>query len=77
VRSKNTTIRVVRIAAFNPSTYTILGWEVPDIEAMTKQFSANGIEFERYPFLEQNADGIWSAPDGSILSISQRAQISA
>lgn len=89
VRSKTVTIRIVRVAAFNPSPHTILGWEVPDIEAMAREFSVNGIKFERYPYLEQDADGIWAAPDGrakvawfkdpdgNILSISQHLEVSA
>jgi len=85
VRAKNTTIRIVRVAAFNPSPHTILGWEVTDIEATARQFLASGINFERYPYLEQDADGIWAAPDGrakvawfkdpdgNVLSISQHS----
>jgi catechol 2,3-dioxygenase-like lactoylglutathione lyase family enzyme len=85
VRSYDIDIRISRIEAFNPSPYTILGWKVPDIEATAEQFSAAGILFERYPFLEQDANGIWTAPggtakvawfkdpDGNVLSISQHA----
>ncbi|HEY2040264.1 MAG TPA: VOC family protein [Edaphobacter sp.] len=83
VRSGATDIRISRIEAFNPSPHTLLGWKVPDIEAAAEQFVAAGITFERYPFLEQEANGVWSAPDGTakvawfkdpdgnILSISQ------
>lgn len=65
VRSGTTDIRISRMDAFNPSPYTILGWKVPDIKATAKQFAAAGIAFERYPFLDQDADGIWNAPDGA------------
>jgi len=83
VRSGNTDIRISRMDAFNPSPYSILGWKVADIEVTAKQFAAAGIVFERYPFLEQDAHGIWNAPDrtarvawfkdpdGNVLSISQ------
>jgi catechol 2,3-dioxygenase-like lactoylglutathione lyase family enzyme len=83
VRSNNATIRIVPVTAYNPSPHTILGWEVSDIQAMAKKFHTSGITFERYPYLEQNADGIWAAPDGrakvawfkdpdgNVLSISQ------
>lgn len=86
IRSGKTDIRISRIEAFNPSSHTILGWKVKDIEATAHQFAAAGITFERYPFLEQDAIGIWSAPDdaakvtwfkdpdGNVLSISQHAQ---
>ena len=83
VRSGTTDIRISRVEAFNPSPHTLLGWKVNDIEAAVEQFVAAGIAFERYPFLEQDAYGIWSAPDGvakvawfkdpdgNVLSISQ------
>ncbi|WP_035349607.1 VOC family protein [Edaphobacter aggregans] len=85
IRTGKTDILISRMDAFNPSPFTILGWKVPDIEATASQFAAAGITFERYPFLEQDANGIWSAPDGAakvawfkdpdgnILSISQHA----
>ena len=86
VRSGNTDIRISRVESFNPSPHTILGWKVPDIEAAVRQFVAAGITFERYPFLKQDANGTWSAPDGAakvawfkdpdgnVLSISQHRQ---
>lgn len=64
IRSNSIDIRIVRIKAFSPSPHTVLGWEVSDIEATAKQFAAAGIVFERYPFIEQDANGIWNAPDG-------------
>lgn len=85
VRTGSTDIRIFRLEAFNPSPHTILGWEVKNIEATVQQFAANGISFERYPFIEQDANGIWSAPDraakiawfkdpdGNVLSLSQHA----
>jgi catechol 2,3-dioxygenase-like lactoylglutathione lyase family enzyme len=86
VRSGNTDIRIARLESFNPSPYTILGWKVPDIEASVTQFTAAGIKFERYPFLQQDPTGIWNAPDGAakvawfkdpdgnVLSLSQHAK---
>lgn len=65
IRSGKTDIRISRVEAFNPSPHTILGWKVKDIEATVQQFVAAGIKFERYPFLEQDDAGVWSAPDGA------------
>ena len=85
IRSGKTDIRVSRMDAFNPAPYTILGWKVPEIAATAQQLTAAGITFERYPFLEQDPNGIWSAPDGAakvawfkdpdgnVISISQHA----
>lgn len=64
IRTGGTDIRISRVEAFNPSPHTLLGWKVADIDAAVAQFTAAGISFERYPFLEQDDKGIWSAPDG-------------
>lgn len=86
LRTGPTDIRIARMEAFSPAPYTLLGWKVPDIEATAQQFIAAGISFERYPFLQQDTTGIWSAPDGAakvawfkdpdgnILSISQHSE---
>jgi len=85
VRSHGADIRIVHMDSFSPAPYTIFGWKVPAIEATVRDLNAAGITFERYPFLEQDADGIWSAPggaakvawfkdpDGNVLSLSQHA----
>lgn len=65
IRSGATDIRISRMESFNPAPQTILGWKVLDITAAVKQFTDAGVVFERYPFLEQDADGVWAAPDGA------------
>jgi len=65
-----------------PASFTILGWEAPDIAATAKALADAGVKLERYPNMGQDELGIWSAPggakvawfkdpDGNILSISQ------
>jgi catechol 2,3-dioxygenase-like lactoylglutathione lyase family enzyme len=85
IRTGKTDIRISRMDAFSPSSHTILGWKVTDIAATVQQFTAAGVTFELYPFLEQDANGVWSSPDGAakvawfkdpdgnVLSISQHA----
>ncbi len=65
VKAKGTPIRVVITGEFTPAPYTILGWEVPQIEAAAKELSERGVVFERYAYFEQDTAGIWTAPDGS------------
>lgn len=65
VRSGDIDIRISRMEAFNPSPHSILGWKVPSMEASVQQFVGAGIKFERYPFLEQDDAGVWTAPDGA------------
>jgi catechol 2,3-dioxygenase-like lactoylglutathione lyase family enzyme len=74
-------VRVAR-AQFTPAPFTILGWQVADIELVVKGLQEKGVHFERFGFFEQDALGIWTAPggdkvawfkdpDGNVLSVSQ------
>jgi catechol 2,3-dioxygenase-like lactoylglutathione lyase family enzyme len=84
VRANNSNIRIVKVDAFNPMPFTILGWEVADIDQAQKELAASGVTFEKYPFV-QDPSGIWTAPggarvawfkdpDGNVLSISQHPE---
>jgi catechol 2,3-dioxygenase-like lactoylglutathione lyase family enzyme len=75
-------IRVAKARDFTPAPYTVMGWEVPDIDAVVKWLTQRGVEFEKYPFVQDRELGIWSAPggdkvawlkdpDGNVLSVSQ------
>lgn len=75
-------IRVTKVPEFKPHQFTILGWEVPDVEEYVTGLQRKGVKFEHYGLPHQNAQGVWSAPggakvawfkdpDGNILSISQ------
>jgi catechol 2,3-dioxygenase-like lactoylglutathione lyase family enzyme len=76
------TIRVSVVPSFNPAAYTVLGWDVPDIQVAVKTLEGAGVHFELYPGMPQDEIGIWTAPggakvawfkdpDGNTLSISQ------
>ncbi len=67
---------------FTPAQFTILGWQVTEIEKVVAGLQAKGVRFERYGFLKQDELGIWTAPtgdkvawfkdpDGNVLSVSQ------
>ncbi len=77
-------LRCVLIPDAHPAAFTILGWEVPDLHAAAASLVAAGVQPERYPWFQQDADGVWTAPNGSkvlwfkdpfgnILSLSQHA----
>ena len=62
--------------------YTVAGWEVADLAAAVAELAARDVPVRRYEGLEQDADGIWPAPsgtlvawfadpDGNVLSLSQ------
>ena len=59
------TIRCARIPCFEPQPFTILGWEVPNLEAAAEALRHAGVPVLLIPELEQDARGIWTAPDGS------------
>ena len=78
-----TMLRVTTVQKVAVAPYTVLGWQVDDIAAAAAELKAAGVEFQRYPGMQQDALGIWDAPggaarvawfqdpDGNILSISQ------
>jgi catechol 2,3-dioxygenase-like lactoylglutathione lyase family enzyme len=80
--ANGTTIRIATVRELSPVAYTVLGWEVDDIENAVKELVAAGVTFERYGIFPQDELGIWSAPggarvawfkdpDGNTLSLSQ------
>jgi catechol 2,3-dioxygenase-like lactoylglutathione lyase family enzyme len=68
---------------FTPATYTILNFEVDDIDAAVDELTARGVEFERYEGFDQDEKGIsrstdeqpdiawFTDPAGNILSVLQ------
>jgi catechol 2,3-dioxygenase-like lactoylglutathione lyase family enzyme len=80
--ANGTMIRIVHVGDFTPFPFTILGWQVGDIHKAVADMIGKGLQFTRYSFLEQSADGVWTAPggakvawftdpDGNTLSLSQ------
>jgi catechol 2,3-dioxygenase-like lactoylglutathione lyase family enzyme len=75
-------VRVVNVQEFTPMPFTILGWQVSEIENIVRGLKAKGVGFETFSFLKQDELGIWTAPtgdrvawfkdpDGNVLSVSQ------
>ena len=75
-------IRVAKAPDFKPAPFTILGWQVSEIEKVVAMLHEKGVVFEIFSFLEQDKLGIWTAPsgdkvawfkdpDGNVLSVSQ------
>ena len=77
-----TMIRIVKVQDFVPVPYTVLGWEVQNIELVVSDLKTRGVAFEKYPFIQDQELGIWQSaggdkvawfkdPDGNVLSVSQ------
>jgi catechol 2,3-dioxygenase-like lactoylglutathione lyase family enzyme len=80
--ANGTMLRVAIVGEVVAVPYTVLGWQVGDIAATVRGLAAKGVTFERYPWMEQDAAGIWSTPsgakvawfkdrDGNLLSVSE------
>ncbi len=78
------TIRVAKVPDFKPAQFTILGWQVSDIESVVRGLQKKGVHFEIFGFFKQDDLGIWTAPTGdkvawfkdsdeNVLSVSQHA----
>ena len=76
------TLRVTPVEALVPAPFTVLGWEVTDIQEEVKVLGEFGVNCEKFPGLTQDKSGIWTAPggarvawfkdpDGNILSITE------
>jgi catechol 2,3-dioxygenase-like lactoylglutathione lyase family enzyme len=77
-------LRLQKVERFTPQRFTALGWQVSGIDELIPVLFARGVRFERYPGLEQDVQGIWSAPsgariawfqdpDGNLLSVAEYA----
>jgi catechol 2,3-dioxygenase-like lactoylglutathione lyase family enzyme len=75
-------IRAAKVKDFSPAQFTILGWQVSDIENVVRALTKKGVHFEIFGFFKQDQLGIWTAPtgdkvawfkdpDGNTLSVSQ------
>jgi predicted enzyme related to lactoylglutathione lyase len=51
---------------FVPATYTILNFEVDDVDAAVDELTAKGVEMERYEGFDQDEKGIARGPGPSI-----------
>ena len=78
-------LRIAKIPSFTPAQGTVLGWEVPNIEAVVAWLGERGVEVEKYPVVQDRERGIWTAPsgdkvawfkdpDGNVLSVSQHVE---
>jgi catechol 2,3-dioxygenase-like lactoylglutathione lyase family enzyme len=81
--AEGTMLRVTVVPQVAAAPYTVLGWRVVDIAETVKSLQQSGVQFERFPGLnDQHELSIWTAPggaqiawfkdpDGNLLSIAQ------
>jgi len=60
-----TSLRIQKVEAVMKVNYTVLGWEVDDIQTSVSELTKRGVQFERYAQLPQNDLGVWDSPGGA------------
>ncbi len=77
-------LRFSKVPDHAPQPFTVLDWQVADIEAAQATLSAKGVEPTIFEGMGQDANGIWDSPDGGarilwfkdpdghVVSVSQR-----
>src|SRR5208282_4762580 len=51
MRASETMIRIAKVQDFTPPPFTVLGWEVSNIEEMVDWLQKRGVAFEKYPWI--------------------------
>lgn len=81
-----TELRLSKVPKHTPLPFTVLDWQVPDIEAAHATLTGRGVEITIYDGMGQDEKGIWASPDGgakilwfkdpdgNVLSVSERTQ---
>ena len=59
-----TTLRITAVSEAVVAPYTVLGWQVDDIDTTVDGLRARGVTFTIYPGMDQDDRGIWTAPSG-------------
>jgi catechol 2,3-dioxygenase-like lactoylglutathione lyase family enzyme len=63
--ANGTSLRVTRVETLNPHPFTVLGWDVEDIDSLIVLLKEKGVKFESYAFLKQDKLDIWTSPSGA------------
>jgi catechol 2,3-dioxygenase-like lactoylglutathione lyase family enzyme len=75
-------VRAAKMKEVVPAQFTVLGWQVRDVENIVRGLQGKGVKFEIFGFFKQDELGIWTAPtgdkvawfkdpDGNMLSVSE------
>lgn len=58
------TLRITHVPDHAAGGHPVLGWRVDDIRATIAALKVKGVEMIVYPGMGQDADGVWTSPDG-------------
>jgi catechol 2,3-dioxygenase-like lactoylglutathione lyase family enzyme len=63
-----TQLRVTLVGSLAEAPYTVLGWRVEDIAQTIAELQGAGVGFKRFAGMDQDADGVWVAPGGTLVA---------
>lgn len=64
LRSGQTLVRLTALPGYTAAGHPVFGWKVANLAAAIAALRAKGVAFTIYDGFGQDADGIWTAPDG-------------
>jgi catechol 2,3-dioxygenase-like lactoylglutathione lyase family enzyme len=62
VDSNGTKVRISKVPEFAAQRFTILGWDVSDIDEVVSRLKEKGVSCEKFGLPGQDERGIWTAP---------------
>jgi catechol 2,3-dioxygenase-like lactoylglutathione lyase family enzyme len=83
--ANGTMLRITAVSEISIPGYTVLGWQVANMEEAVHALTLKGVEFTQYDGMDQDLTGIWTSPggdrvawftdpDGNIVSLTEFAQ---
>ncbi|MEI9941002.1 MAG: VOC family protein [Pseudomonadota bacterium] len=63
--ANGTTIRLQKVEGLQPQPFTALGWTVDDLNAIVAGLKQKNVTCERFPGMNQDAQGVWASPSGA------------
>ncbi|HMG84540.1 MAG TPA: VOC family protein [Terracidiphilus sp.] len=64
--ANGTMLRVTTVPELKPDSFTVLGWDVDDIEGTVDRLVSAGVVFNRYKGVNDgDPRGIWNSPSGA------------
>lgn len=63
-----TSLRLTVVPEVPEPVGTNAGWIVADVSDSVRQLTGAGVEFERFPGMDQDADGVWQSPGGAAVA---------
>jgi hypothetical protein len=67
-RLGDTTLRLSPVEGLEPRPFTVLGWEVTDVEDTLMGLGRLGVDAERFASIPQDERGVWRTPSGALVA---------